>query len=85
MAICLFILPPVLHSRTMILASAPLFAQISIMWFYLSVFQADIGLAMGIQGTEVAKENSDIIILDDNFASVVKVSKRVRAFSSLEA
>lgn len=30
---------------------------------------------MGIQGTEVAKESSDIIILDDNFASVVKVSK----------
>lgn len=29
---------------------------------------------MGIQGTEVAKENSDIIILDDNFSSVVKVS-----------
>lgn len=32
---------------------------------------------MGIQGTEVAKESSDIIILDDNFASVVKVSKHV--------
>jgi hypothetical protein len=28
---------------------------------------------MGIAGTEVAKESSDIIILDDNFTSVVKV------------
>ncbi|PRQ51554.1 putative calcium-transporting ATPase [Rosa chinensis] len=36
--------------------------------------QADIGLVMGIQGSEVAKESFDIIILDENFASVVKWS-----------
>ncbi|CAD6224351.1 unnamed protein product [Miscanthus lutarioriparius] len=35
--------------------------------------KADIGLSMGISGTEVAKESSDIIILDDDFTSVVKV------------
>ncbi|XP_059654510.1 putative calcium-transporting ATPase 13, plasma membrane-type [Cornus florida] len=34
---------------------------------------ADIGLSVGIQGTEVAKESSDIIILDDNFSSLVTV------------
>ncbi|KAF5810272.1 putative P-type Ca(2+) transporter [Helianthus annuus] len=37
----------------------------------LALHEVDIGLTMGIQGTEVAKESSDIIILDDNFASVV--------------
>ena len=46
------------------------------------VFPADIGLAMGIQGTEVAKESSDIIILDDNFSSVVKVRKVCRILLS---
>jgi len=33
---------------------------------------SDVGLAMGIAGTEVAKEASDIIIMDDNFASIAK-------------
>uniref|UniRef100_A0A2N9IZK0 Calcium-transporting ATPase n=1 Tax=Fagus sylvatica TaxID=28930 RepID=A0A2N9IZK0_FAGSY len=35
--------------------------------------EADVGLSMGIQGTEMAKESSDIVILDDNFASVAIV------------
>lgn len=34
--------------------------------------ESDVGLAMGKCGTDVAKEASDIIILDDNFASIVK-------------
>ncbi|KAL2229976.1 calcium-transporting ATPase 12, plasma membrane-type [Sesamum indicum] len=37
--------------------------------------EADIGLSMGIQGTEMEKESSDVIILDDNFASIVTVVK----------